>query len=330
MLDFVACLYVHCATQHKRDRLYCFLNPDTRPDFSEDVPQVQGSVGGVLRRDTRSRDQESLEQGVEQKLKALYLRIFSNDLLAGRADFARGILENEAAFELALLAYYQLSHETGNTENQPIDINRDNFRVQLYKKDETGEFRTYGQPYLRRTDILLQGGGADEEVLVEGKSYKRPKASQRSRYFSQRFAQWDLSKGKKLAQEVDGEVIGNNKGNHKQFFLDRVAISNKGANDPIAGDFKWWFHAFSRKTIDGYDNRDAGDALEKLKLLPRKNKIGSNSLGLDKGNPTTGLGAKVQPFGIKTVLLEEFKDRLFDGVDDELYDTLVRSSTHDL
>jgi hypothetical protein len=177
----------------------------------------------------------------------------------------------------------------------------------------------------------LQGAGAGKEILVEGKSYKRPKASQRSRYFSQRFAQWDLSKGRKLAQEVDGEAIGNNKSNHKQFFLDRVAISSKGDEIPaLSSDFQWWFHAFSRKTIDGYDNRDANDALEELKLRPKQRKIGSNSLGLDKGNPTTGLGAKVEPFGVKTVLLEDFKDRLFDNVEDELFDALVRNSTHDL
>jgi hypothetical protein len=262
-----------------------------------------------------------LEREVEGKLNYLYGKAFSSDLLNPNKDFAYGTWENGWLFHLAVLAYYQLSFETGNTAHQPIVV-ESNMSVQLRKKT-LGQnlFQDAGKPYQRSSDIVLFGeGGTDGRVLIETKSYKRP--VNKSYY-----KQWDLSKGKKLR---DGD--GNDRSNHKQYFLDRVATTDLSYAGiaPLAGDFKWWFHDFNRATINGYRSTEVNQAMGYLKKLPTSRKIGSNSLGLDKGNPSANLAGKAASFGLKALLLEQFRTRLFDGIEDDVYTNLVTNSTHDL
>ena len=44
MLDVSACLYVSCSSENKCDRLRYYLEPETRPDFPEDVPADEAAL----------------------------------------------------------------------------------------------------------------------------------------------------------------------------------------------------------------------------------------------------------------------------------------------
>ncbi len=225
---------------------------------------------------------------------------------------------------MAVLAYYQLSYEAGNRENQPVDIEK-TLNVQLLKRNAAGVAQAYGREYVRKSDVVLAGEGSGNETIVEVKSFKRP-------VVAGRYTQWDLSTGKALVDEA-----GNSKSIHKQFFLDRVAMTGRGNSFPkLVGDMRWWFHYFNRgsnsRGIEGYRDQDVREAVKKLLVLPkgRNQKVGRHSLGVSSGNPTVGLAAKVNSFRLKSVLLQEFKDRLFEGIDDELFNELVVNSSHDL
>jgi hypothetical protein len=260
-----------------------------------------------------------LVNDVASKLdREFYKKILTNDILSGRKDFVGGF-ENGAAFHMAVTAYYQLSYEAGNIENQPVDIERQ-IGVQLFNKVGTVE-TPFGNAYQRRTDIVLSGAGElKTETLVETKSYKRP-------FDPKRFGKWNLSRGK----ETEGSKTEDSKAVHKQFFLDRVAAFTNRTDGKIAGDIRWWFHDFNRATIDGYRASEIKQAFEKLGELPSNSDVARASLKiLPNQNPSKKLKPKVKAFKLKALLLDKFKSRLFNGVEDALYDELVTNSKHDL
>ncbi len=68
---------------------------------------------------------------------------------------------------MAVLAYYQLSYEAGNRENQPVDIEK-TLNVQMLKRNAAGVAQAYGQEYVRKSDVVLAGEGSGKETMYTG------------------------------------------------------------------------------------------------------------------------------------------------------------------
>jgi hypothetical protein len=248
-----------------------------------------------------------------------YKKIMTNDFLAGNKDFVGGF-ENGAAFHMAVTVYYQIQYEI-TKKRQPIEI-ESSISIPLY--NATG---VNGKPYVRVTDIVLDGGdGIESNILVETKSYKSP-------VDPKRFTKWDLSRGNALVSEDKTS----SKAAHKQFVLDRVAALNENGDLTIAGDIQWWFHGFTRsaqKSIKGYDERDVDGAFKHLQKLPLNGNsdIMKASLGtsINSSSNLKALRKKIGVFSVKKAILEDFKKELFGVIENSVYDELVINSKHDL
>ena len=242
-------------------------------------------------------------------------------------DYIYGTRENGALFHLAMLALKHFEYEVihgGNTAYKVLDI-ESNFNVQLYKKNAAGGFDEFGEPHGRRMDIVLAGEAGNETLnekvrWVEVKSYKRPP---NSKYFQP----WKLSSEKSYP-------------NHRQFFLDRVALVAHGeANTELASDFEWWFHGFKRQTIEGYRDDATAKDLDKVSdyfiKLPSNREVGRASLGLAAGEKfnsaahKTDVRNRLKIQNVKTWITVTAKDHLLDNIPQELIDELITNAIND-
>jgi hypothetical protein len=258
---------------------------------------------------------EPLPPLIARKLESeFYKKIFTDSFIAGKKDFVGGF-ENGPAFHMAVMVFYQLSYEA-KIGQQPIDIEKQ-IEIPLYENKLTD--KTFGTPYQRRIDVILEGNGDEDDVtLVETKSYKRP-------FDPKRFSTWNLSRGKDLVSEDKTE----SKAVHKQFYLDRLAAFASRSDRRLAADIKWWFHQFNRKTIDGYTKSEVTKAFKALKKIPT-GKLAETSLGSKTGSIRDGeLQSKINTFSVKKAILENFKNQLFQDVEDAVYNELIINTKHD-
>lgn len=131
-------------------------------------------------------------------------------------------------------------------------------------------------------------------------------------------------------------------GGHRQFFLDRAAITKNtlpGVNPsdfPQAEDFEWWFQQFKRKprgkeSIRSVNDSELSKIRENLRLLPKGDASGAHYISLGSSTKKgadkkiTFVNQRVQHFNLKNWLLREGRNLISD-VSDDLVDELVAQS----
>ncbi|GAP73918.1 hypothetical protein W04_0429 [Pseudoalteromonas sp. SW0106-04] len=230
---------------------------------------------------------------------------------------------------LVIAAEHLLYEQTGR--RRPIAIEHLAEPMLLVKTlDGVRKFQTYQ----RYVDIVVAGGDEEDvsqkSIFIETKSYSKPKGE-----VTDYWQTGDLEKNKR------GKEAGYTK-NHRQFYLDRVAISegrklNGESVTPLASNFEWWFQDFKRSfkgsKVTSYDNKDLDKVAEYARKLPRKaNNIGAISLGFadakehNAAYKTSHARRHLNLFNIKDWLLKKEGQALIENVDPELVKELIEMS----
>lgn len=228
-------------------------------------------------------------------------------------------------FHLATLAVHHLNYEISNGK-RPIAIELTTYPELILKRKHGANKVIFN--YIRYVDLVLAGDNEDipskKSIFVETKSYSKPKK------IGSYWQPWDLTKGKQLSGY---------KKNHKQFYLDRVAITKNrkadGKNiEPLASEFQWWFQSFKRSfkgsKLESYDSGDLKIVAKHAKKLPSKSRnINAVSVGYsDERDHNANYQASdvekhLHLFNVKTWLIEENGRNLLEGIDEELIDELI-------
>ncbi|MBX2848064.1 MAG: hypothetical protein KTR16_07085 [Acidiferrobacterales bacterium] len=247
-----------------------------------------------------------------------YRKIFTTAFLTDKKDFVGGY-ENGALFHMVVTAYYHLQYEAGTETAKPIEVER-TYSIPLFDS-LTASKPFQDKAFQRRVDIVLKGDGAGKETWVETKSYKTP-------FDPKRYVEWNFTKGKQANEDLDD---GESRAIHRQFFLDRVATQTINETRKLGGDLQWWFHGFKRKTIEGYKTKDIEKARDALSEFPSgANDVIASSLGVVSTRLVPSVDSKIDIFTVKTAILEAFKSKLFEELDETELDQLVLNSSHDL
>ena len=282
-----------------------------------------------------------LANPIKGKLPSLYNRAIINFLRGNESitqNKKKKVLEYQLPkhsgylFQLAMIAVKHFDYEISSEGKlQPIDIET-SLDIQLIKK-VGNENEKYGKPYRRYADIVLSGDGEltrnENSILIETKSYTQPENKKYSAYWQT----WDLSRSKKDGKEGERSKMGN----HRQFYLDRVAVANDrvaGSDDidPLASDFKWIYQSFERtpkgstSKIKSYDNTSLNAVSKFAEVLPSKaENIGDASLG---ASHSANFDARpyMKMVNIKTWLLNQAKSELLSNVDDDIVKDLIEDS----
>ncbi|MER2490309.1 hypothetical protein [Catenovulum sediminis] len=271
-----------------------------------------------------------LTDQIRDELPKLYRRAIWGFLSGSESVTHTTTQQTGYLFHLAMVAVNHLKYEVLE-KRRPIAVET-KLLVQLLKEVD-GVNRDYGEPYERHVDIVLAGDGEGipniDSILVETKSYKLPKKGS----IASNWKEWDLKRGKKLKSNVK---------NHRQFYLDKVAISDRVVGSrprlKIAADFQWWFQDFKRAPKSGekvfsYDN----DALDKVAMYARElpteaNNIGDVSLGFeskaahDDKWTVKKTRSHLNMFDLKEWLIKDEGKQLLDGVDEDLIKDLIEYS----
>jgi len=267
-----------------------------------------------------------LNSRVDDKLNALYGKVFVESLFNPRADYiGGGFIESGHLFHMSMIALKHFEYEGGIKESYIVDIERTR-KVQLYARKQNGTIETYGKPYDRDVDMILAGTAGNRAIngnntWLETKSKKGPPKTSE-------YKAWDLSKGK---------LLSSSKRLHKQFFQDRVALKNHGTVQKLANKVEWWFQSFNRRGFSSYKQTDMPKVAGLLRPLLKTGNysVAKGSLGfssVNDNNTTTEKRAvenrlKVQ--SIKSWILGTAKDQLLGEIDDISIRELITDAVND-
>ncbi|WP_148275735.1 hypothetical protein [Rheinheimera nanhaiensis] len=258
-----------------------------------------------------------LNAGVKRELDSLYRKAFVS-VAAGQENYNARPRESGYLFQLAALAVHHLAYEVSKDPAKEVLAIEGREKVQLYHK-VGGSVVAAGESYPRIVDIVLKGENGN--VWVELKSYKHSDAIETN------WSKWNMGRGKSASEDS---------GNHRQFYLDRVASSEPDptgdSQKQLTSDFQWWFQKFKRKTIESYSEKDLDKVAGKLKALPTG---GGNalheSLGFDtvsdhnKAFTKAKAREKLRLFDIKNWILNEGRSLIKDAGDEAINELIVNN-----
>ncbi|TQV87444.1 hypothetical protein [Aliikangiella coralliicola] len=252
-------------------------------------------------------------EAIRNKLNTQMAEAFANPLEDDNYVSGRNI---GGLFHLAMLAQKQLAYEvTQDEKKKPVGIEVSK-KISLVMKKAPLPAREYTS-LKRRVDILLKGSAGDDitgsgHVWVEVKSLKKkPNLND--------WNKWTMSKS----------VYSY----HRQFYLDRVGSASSNFNSSIkSDDFEWWLQFYRKSnTNKSYEQADVDKIIRKIRILPTAQSNNMDYVSLDYSSARQNAASfmfsvaksKFKLRNIKTWLLDEAKDYLLDGLEDDVIDELI-------